>query len=405
MNEIQWIWQTKAWPQLRYDQQAVTSAVFRARLAEAKLVGKAEAIGFAEMAISQRHIWTEDAIATAAIEGERLNVDVVRSSVARRLGLSNEHSPQVSRNVEGLLDAMEDATARSDSDLSHDRLCLWQAGLFQGDTYAALKGVAIGQYRARAEPMQIISGSVGKETVHYQAPPSAAVRAEMNQLIDWFNRTRHAPSDRNVVPENALDGIVRAGLAHLWFEVIHPFEDGNGRVGRVIIDMALAQDAKPPNLPLPYRLHGVSRELHRRHAEYYAALNAASRGDGDVSAWLLWFIDVFATSCDNVARLIDESLARARFWSDHREVALNERQRKALNKMLEAGPAQFEGGMTARKYVALTGVSPITATRDLTELSERGLLLRKGDGRSTYYNLSLDGWGWIPTPRANKIAP
>ena len=220
----------------------------------------------------------------------------------------------------------------------------------------------------------------------------------MNQLIDWFNRTRSGETVGGIIH----DGIVRAGLAHLWFEIIHPFDDGNGRVGRAIIDMALKQDPSPQNSSL--RLHGISGELARRRLDYYDALNVASRGDGEVTSWLLWFVDAFGASCESAERVIDESLARTRFWSDHREVALNIRQRKALNKMLEAGPGKFEGGMTARKYAALTGISPITATRDLAELSERGLLLRLGDGRSIHYNLRLDGWGWVATGNS-KIKP
>ena len=390
-----WIWQTKDWPTLRYDHQIVASVVQRARIAQGKMIGKAEAIGFAELANSQRRIWVDDAMATAAIEGEHLNVDAVRSSVARRLGIAGDHGAPFSRNVEGLLDAMEDGVARCDSDLGTDRLCLWQAGLFQGDAYAALKGIGIGRYRTHAEPMQIVSGPEGRQTVHYEAPPSSAVPAEMRLFMDWFNRTRHAAPD-GAAP---LDGVVRAGLAHLWFEVIHPFDDGNGRVGRAIVDMALAQEAK-----LPARLNGMSRELYLRRSQYYEALRVASESDGEITSWLLWFVDVFAASCERVARLIDESLARTRFWSDHRDVALNGRQRKALDKMLEAGPGQFEGGMTARKYVSLTGVAPITATRDLTELFERGLLVRSGEGRSVYYNLALDGWCWTPSPSV-KQAP
>lgn len=350
------------------------------------------------MAASQRHLWVEDAVATAAIEGERLNIDVVRASVARRLGLPDAHRAAAPRNVEGLLDAMEDAATRANSALSHERLCLWQAGLFLGDVYAELKGVTMGRYRSDVAPMQIVSGPLGRETVHYEAVPSAAVRAEMNQLIDWFNRTRSGETVGGIIH----DGIVRAGLAHLWFEIIHPFDDGNGRVGRAIIDMALKQDPSPQNSSL--RLHGISGELARRRLDYYDALNVASRGDGEVTSWLLWFVDAFGASCESAERVIDESLARTRFWSDHREVALNIRQRKALNKMLEAGPGKFEGGMTARKYAALTGISPITATRDLAELSERGLLLRLGDGRSIHYNLRLDGWGWVATGNS-KIKP
>jgi Fic family protein len=202
----------------------------------------------------------------------------------------------------------------------------------------------------------------------------------MRSFLDWFNRTRGEP----------LDGILRAGLAHVWFESIHPYEDGNGRIGRAIMDMALAQDARAPT-----RLHGLSSELHRRQADYYDALNRAQRGTGEVTDWLLWFAGAYAAACRASATLINESLERARFWAEHRDVALNERQRKVLDRMLEAGPGRFEGGLTQRKYVALTGASPATAARDIAGLVKGGLLVPgAGRGRSTHYNLAIAGWEW-----------
>jgi Fic family protein len=193
----------------------------------------------------------------------------------------------------------------------------------------------------------------------------------MQAFITWFNQSR----------AGSLDGIVRAGLAHVWFESIHPFEDGNGRVGRAIVDMALAQDARQPT-----RLHGVARQLRQQQPEYYDALNKAQRGNGDVTDWLLWFTSVFTESCRASSKLIDESLARARFWSEHRHLELNDRQRKVLNRMLEAGPGNFEGGLTQRKYRGMTGTSPVTAWRDLNDLVAKGLIVKgDGAGRSTHY--------------------
>jgi Fic family protein len=228
--------------------------------------------------------------------------------------------------------------------------------------------------------MRIVSGPIGNEAVHYVAPPSAAVRAEMRNFLDWFNRTRDTP----------LDGIVRAGLSHVWFESIHPFEDGNGRVGRAVVDMALAQDAR-----VATRLHGVSAEMRRRQAEYYDALNHAQRGAGEVTPWLEWFTKVVADSCRASAALIDEALVRARFWTEHKHAPLNQRQRKMLNRMLEAGPGRYEGGLTPRKYAGTTDTSKATATRDIADLVNKGLLVPgKAAGRSTHYNLALPGWGW-----------
>ncbi len=233
--------------------------------------------------------------------------------------------------------------------------------------------------------MQIVSGPVGKEVIHYVAPPSAAVRAEMRNYLDWFNHTKDC---------SEVDGILRAGVAHLWFESIHPFADGNGRVGRAIIDMALSQEMR-----LASRLHGMSMELRRQQGAYYAALNHAQRGSGDITEWLAWFTKAFCEACRTSMLLIDEALVRARFWSQHRDTELNSRQRKALNRMLAHGPGKFQGGMTPRKYQALTKAKYITANRDLVDLVAKQILVREGGGRSTHYNLTIPGWGWKPAPK------
>lgn len=382
MPSTRWIWQSPAWPDLTYDAERLAEPLRRARLELGRLFGKAEAIGADDLAIVQRDVWSADAMATAAIEGESLDLASVRSSVARRLGIATDFIAAAPRNVEGLLDVMESAAAGWNDELTDARLYRWQAALFPaGGT--ALRAVEIGRYRSHPDAMQVVSGPVGRRKVHYEAPPSSVVPGEMRRLLDWFNGTRHA----------SLDGLLRAGLAHVHFEAIHPFEDGNGRIGRAIVDMALAQDTRRAT-----RLHGVATELRHRQRDYYAALNQAQRGDGDVTAWLEWFVKVVADSCRSSNSLIDESIVRARFWNDHRHLVLNERQRKVLNRMLEAGPGRFEGGLTQRKYVGLTGVSPATAWRDIADLVDKGLLAPGNPaGRSTYYDLTIPGWAWSPT--------
>lgn len=375
-----WIWNSSDWPSLKYRAEPLAEPLKVARIEYGRLLGKAEAIAPKDLASLQQNIWAGEAVATAAIEGEVLNLAAVRSSVARRLGINTDFTAHIPRNVEGLLDVMESAAADWDSDLTEDRLCRWQAALFPaGGT--ALRSVTVGRYRAHEAPMQIVSGPIGSEKVHYVAPPSNSVGQEMQAFLAWFNRNR----------TSVLDGIVRAGLAHVWFESIHPFEDGNGRVGRAIIDLALAQDARQAT-----RLHGVAIELRRRQAEYYEMLNQAQRGTGDVTDWLVWFVRVFHESCRASGVLIDESLVRARFWRDHQHIALNERQRKVLNKVLEAGPGAFEGGLTLRKYANMTGISRVTAWRDLEDLLQKKLIVT-GDakGRSTHYNINIRGWEWV----------
>ena len=380
MPDTAWIWTSPRWPALTYDAERLTEPLKRARTESGRLFGKAEAIGAKELGLVERDVWSTEAVATAAIEGEALNLASVRSSVARRLGIAADFLATVPRNVEGLLDVMESAASDWKTDLTAERLCRWQAAIFPGGGTVP-RYIETGRYRSHDDAMQIVSGPIGHETVHYVAPPSAALRAEMHSFLEWFNRTR----------STSLDGILRAGLSHVWFESIHPFEDGNGRVGRAIVDLALAQDARRPT-----RLHGVATELRRRQKEYYDALNQAQRGTEDVTAWLEWFTAVYADSCRASTALIDESLVRARFWDDYKQVALNERQRKALNKLLEAGPGRFEGGLTLRKYIGMTGASRATAWRDINDLLGKRLVVPGGVGRATYYNLTIPGWAWSP---------
>ena len=235
---------------------------------------------------------------------------------------------------------------------------------------AVPRNLVIGEYRSSDDPMQIVSGPHGREIVHYQAVAGAAVRAEMHAFLEWFNRTAD------------LDGLLRAGLAHVWFESIHPFDDGNGRIGRAVVDIALAQDARRSS-----RLLGISSAMRQRQAAYYDALNVAQRGDGDVTPWLEWFLDTYTEACRTSAELIDEALARARFWTDHRAVPLNEMQRRVLGRMLDAGPGRFDGGLTARKYTAIAGTTRVTASRHLADLLEKGLIVRAAGTERTLDSL------------------
>jgi Fic family protein len=375
-----WIWDSPTWPQLRYDQDALIEPLGRARDMAGRLRGRADAIGEDELSLVEGDVWAGNAVASSAIEGEMLDMAAVRSAVARRLGATPALSAAAPRNVEGLLDVMNDAAANWQSELSEERLIGWQAALFP-EGRSGLRRVETGTFRTHGEPPRIVSGPAGREIVHYVAPPSAAVRAEMRGFLDWFNGSKDSA---------ATDGILRAGLAHLWFESIHPFAHGNGRIGRVIIDLAISQDMR-----LASRLHGISMELQRRQTDYHMALNHARRGTGDATDWLVWFVGSFWESCRTSIAIIDEPLVRAKFWNQHRNVELNTRQRKALNRMLAAGPGKFEGGMTPQKYIALTKAKYITANRDLVDLVEKRLLVREGAGRSTYYNLTIPGWGWV----------
>jgi Fic family protein len=380
MTASVWVWQTPCWPHFTFDTARLIASAAQARDAAGELRGKAEAIGAADLKLVQAEVWTGSAVATAAIEGETLDLEVVRSSVAGRLGIAGIPEVSAPRHIEGLLEVMNEAATEWQQPLTDARLIKWQALLFP-EGRSGLHGIETGTYRTHGDPMQVVSGSMGREVVDYSAPPAAAVRAEMRTFLDWFNSTQ---ASRN------LDGILRAGIAHFWFESIHPFSDGNGRVGRAIIDLAISQEMRATS-----RLQGTSMGLHREHKAYYAALNAAQRGDGDITEWLAWFNNAFGNACRSSIVLIDEALVRARFWNEHSQVALNARQRKAVNRMLVAGPGKFAGGMTPRKYAAINKTTYITSNRDLVDLVEKRLLVREGAGRSIYYNLTIPGWGWI----------
>ena len=376
-----WIWQSPTWPKLSFDHTRLVEPLSRARQTAGRLRGKAEALGADELVSAERDIWAESAVATAAIEGETLNLEAVRSSVNGRLGLGTPSDAPFLRRVEALIEVMNDAAAHWQDALTAERLISWQALICEESRSDLVK---VESRRLRSDSGEVISGPEGRKTVHYEAPPADSVPSEMNVFLEWFNGARNSLG---------LDGLVRAGLSHVWFESIHPFADGNGRVGRAILDMAISQDTKSAS-----RLHGLSIQISAKKTAYYDALNRAQRGSGDVTDWLVWFTNTFADSCQTSLRVIDEALVRTRFWSVNKDVPLNARQRKALTRMLGAGPGKFEGGMTPRKYMALTKANNrLTANRDLSDLVEKHLLVRGGAGRSTFYNLAIPGWGWLPS--------
>jgi Fic family protein len=332
-----------------------------------------KAIGFDARQELAAEAWAQEAVSTAAIEGERLDLLTVRSSVARRLGTGDFKGPHVPRHVDGLLDIMDDAVAKCHAPLTRERVSSWQAALFPTG-FSGMRRIHVGDYRAGAEPMQIVSGRQGNETVHYEAPPASAVPSEMEAFFAWFNSSREDP-------------LLHAAVAHLWFETIHPFEDGNGRVGRVIVDLALARDAGETS-----RLVRISQRLLEKRNEYYDELNHAQHGEVDITRWVVWFVAQVRVAWQDAATVVEASLEKARFWSSHEGQPVIARQRKAVNAMLDRGPGNFLGGMSASKYSSITGVSKATATRDLAELEALGVLTQLGGGRSTRYYVNLPGW-------------
>jgi Fic family protein len=374
-----YIWQHAKWPEFTFNHEKVGPAIAAARRLQGEVEGKAGAIGIDRKGEVAADVLAQEAIATAAIEGEKLDPAAVRSSVLRHLGLADTGPHD--RHVDGLVQVISDAGTAFQQPLDHDRLYRWQSALFPGGT-SGITRIAVGQYRDHADPMQIVSGQFGKEKVHYEAPPSSRVPTEMNGFLEWFAGTTPAPGQ-----PPKIDGLARAAIAHMWFESIHPFEDGNGRIGRAIVDMAIAQDQGSP-----LRLYSLSRQLLESRAAYYDALNHAQRGTGDVTEWVEWFARQISGACMRSSEVIDRAIEKSRFWASHAAITLNERQRKVLQRLLDDGDGGFLGGLNAEKYMKITGASKATATRDLSAMLTERLLWTRGQGKSLRYFINVPGW-------------
>lgn len=365
-----WIWEQTDWPAFHWRETEISPVLARARLAQGRILGAAGLLDPALTLDADVSILVEDGVQTSAIEGERLDVDAVRSSVARHLGLSTAGLPVSSRAIDGLVDVLLDATRRFDAPLTLERLLGWQAALFPVG-YSGLKPIRGGQLRG-AEPMEVVSGGIGGERVHFLAPPRERLEAELARFLAWFENP----------PEN-LDGLVRAGIAHLWLITLHPFEDGNGRLARAVTDMAIARDERRP-----MRLFSLSAQIQHRRSAYYRILERTQRGELDITPWLVWFLSQVEEAATQAHALVARTLGKARFWLRFQGLEINERQRKVLNRLLDAGPEGFTGGINNRKYMGLTRASRATAWRELSDLVDKGCLVPAGKGgRSSAYEI------------------
>jgi Fic family protein len=371
-----YLWQSPSWPDFQVDLAALQPALAAARFAQGRAMGLASQLQLLDLSELQLQGWADEAIATAQIEGETLQINSVRASAARRLGLSSGKSMARDARTEATLDVLQAAIEQSQHALTHDTLYAWQAALFPNG-YSGVQAIRTGAYRDHAEPMQIVTPRLGKpDIVHYQAPDSSEVHAQMSQLIAYFNSS-----------QQQVDGLVRAAIAHLWFETIHPFEDGNGRVGRALVDMALAQD-----LSSRQRLGSVSQQMWLDRSGYYAQLQAATgQAKMDVTPWVQWFVSCVHRAADATWAHMQAAMRKTRFWAELREQypQLTPTQTKCINKLFDAEPEGFAGGMSTEKYVNLCGVSRATAYRELTELCQAGLLVQTGVGRATRYQLAV----------------
>jgi Fic family protein len=365
----QWIWQHPDWPAFLWNEKVLLAPLSQARFKQGKLLGLRGLLDAALSREARAQILVEECLNTSAIEGERFDLDAIRSSVARHLGLPTAGLPMPPRAVDGLIEVLLDATSGFDRPLALERLYAWQAALFPTG-YSGLFEIRTGQLRG-SEPMRVVSGGAGREKVHFEAPPRNDLDRELKRFLAWFGK-----------PPAELDGLLRAGLAHLWFVSLHPFEDGNGRLARAITDMALCQDEGQP-----LRMFSLSAQIMRSREAYYGVLEKTQRGDLDVTDWLAWFLAEVSAACDQSDATIGRVIAKARFWLYHQNTELNERQRKALNRLLDSGAGGFEGGMNTRKYANLNKASRATAWRELADLVAKGCLVQTGDGRSTAYEI------------------
>ena len=369
-----YLWQSTRWPEFQVDLAVLQPALAAARYAQGRAMGLASHLQLMDLGELQLQGWAEEAIATAQIEGEILQVNSVRASAARRLGLQDAKALERDARTEATLDVLQAAIQQSHQTLTHQTLHSWQAALFPTGR-SGIQKIRTGAYRDHAEPMQIVTPRLGKpDIVHYQAPDSADVQAQMTRLVDWFNGSLHQ-----------TDGLVRAALAHLWLEAIHPFEDGNGRVGRALVEMALAQDLKTDK-----RLWSLSQQMWLDRSGYYAQLQAATgQASMDVTPWVQWFAGCVHKAADATWENMQAAMRKTRFWEELREQhpQLTPTQTMAINKLYDVGPDGFVNGISTEKYVNLCRVSRATAYRELRALCEMGVLVQTGAGRGTRYKL------------------
>jgi len=369
--EAKWIWENPHWPEYTFEVSRLVARLGAARRAQGRLEMVVRLLDPALAREALAEAMKVEGLSTSAIEGEVLNPESIAASVARQLDLPRDPAVPLDPEAEGLVAVLHDAVQSFRGPLTLARLCGWQGGLFPGG-WSDLHRVAAG--RLRPGEVVVASGPVGRQTIHFEAVPRMRLEPEMDAFIAWFNGS-----------QGSLDGLIRAGLAHLWLVTLHPFEDGNGRIARALTDMALAQDGGRPD-----GLIRMSARILAVRKEYYAALQEAQqpRHGLDATAWLGWFLTQLEAACAGSEQVIQKTLAKARFWSARRDLQLNERQRKVLNRLLDAGPGGFEGGLSARRYGSITHSSKPTATRDLKDLLDTGCLVSRGlGGRSTSFEL------------------
>ncbi|MCK9265400.1 Fic family protein [bacterium] len=367
---MKYIWEKADWFDFKYDNNVLIKPLSQLRVLQGKLLGRIASLDIKLETEAQSTILVEEILRTSEIEGEKFNRDAVRSSISVRLGLPRGIGTQDKR-VDGLVDILLDAVYFHDRKLTIERLNGWHASLFPTG-YSGLRKIRTGEMRG-LEPMQVVSGPISKEQIHFEALPEKRLAREMELFLEWWHSSL-----------KDMDGILRAATAHLRFLTIHPYEDGNGRLARALTDMALAQDEK-----LKVRFYSISSEIMRRKEEYYEILESVQKCRLDTTQWYLWFIECITASIKDSQSTINNVFAKVDFWTKFSQTTLNERQKKVINRLLEAGPNNFIGGLTTRKYVAMVKVSRATAFREISDMLNNKILVKlPAKGRSTRYDLN-----------------
>ena len=375
MTDPLWIWQQPDWPRFTWQAEPLASLLRACTQAQGRLIGMLGAVGNDTEAQSSLDAMLQNIVTSSAIEGEQLNVGSVRSSLAKRLGVSEEG--RTTARSEGLAQLLLDATQAHQQPLDLERLYAWHRWLFPDDDSLMARPLLIGALRGD-EPMQVVSGRLDRPTVHFEAPPRAGLEQQLADFLDWFERSRSDAS---------LDPLLRAGIAHFWFVTLHPFDDGNGSLTRAITDLALAQGEHQT-----IRFYAMSASILDDRAGYYRILEASQKGPLGITAWLQWFLATLLNSLEQALARIDRVLTKARFWQTHRSQTFSAEQTKVLNRLLDGGERGFEAGISAAQYQAVAKVSKATATRHLSDLVAKGCIIRlPGGGRSTRYQVNSAG--------------
>ena len=362
-----YVHELKDWPHFAWDASRLAQKLAAVRNRQGRLSGRMEELGFKLRSEANLEALTEEVTKSSEIEGEVLNRDQVRSSIARRLGVDIGALTPAERNVEGVVEMMLDATGKYDAPLTSDRLFGWHAALFPTGR-SGMSKITVGAWRTdQTGPMQVTSGPIGHERVHFEAPKAARLSDEMKAFVDWFN----GPHD--------TDPVIKAAIAHLWFVTIHPFDDGNGRMARAIADMALARSENSSQ-----RFYSMSAQIRQERKAYYDILEATQKGELDITAWLEWFLDCLDRAFDRADTILASVLRKARFWKAHAGQTFNERQRAMIDRLFDG----FEGKLTSSKWAQLTKSSQDTALRDIDDLVAKNVLTKDAaGGRSTSYSL------------------